>query len=66
LGDLMDDVWDCWDQTEGERVKIELRSAAPNAKGDKGCDRDAGDTVAIEILRPNIGVTQQIKLEKRW
>ena len=66
MGDLMDDVWDCWDQTEGERAKIELRSAAPNAKGDKGCDRDAGDTVAIEILRPNIGVTQQIKLEKRW
>jgi len=66
LGDLMDDVWDCWDQTEGERAKIELRSAAPNAKGDKGCDRDAGDAVAVEILRPNIVVTQQIKLEKRW
>ena len=66
MGDLMDDVWDCWDQTEGERAKIELRPAVPNATGDKGCDRDAGDTVAIEILRPNIGVTQQIKLEKRW
>ena len=62
----MDDVRDGWDQAEGERAKIEPRSAAPNAKGDKGCDCDAGDAVAVEILRPNIVVTQQIKLEKRW
>ena len=64
LSDLMDDVWDGWDQAEGERAKIEPRSAAPGAKGDKGCDRDAGDAVAVKILRPNIVVTQQIKLEK--
>ncbi len=60
----MDDVRDCRDQAEGERAKIESRSAASNAKGDEGRDRDAGDTVAVEILRPNIIVTQQIKLEK--
>ena len=64
LGDLMDNVWDGWDQAEGKRAKIESRSAAPDAKGDKGCDRDARDAVAVEILRPNIIVTQQIKLEK--
>ena len=61
----MDDVRDCWDQAEGERAKVESWSGAPDAKGDKGCDRDAGDAVAVEILRPNIVVTQQIKLEKR-
>ena len=64
LSDLMDDVRDCWDQAEAERAKIEPRSAAPNAKGDEGCDRDAGDAVAVEILRPDIVVAQQIKLEK--
>jgi hypothetical protein len=67
LSDLMDDVWDCRDQAENERAKIESRSASsPNAKSDKGSDRDAGDAVAVKILRPNIVVTQQIKLEKGW
>ncbi len=32
----MDDVRDGWDQAEGERAKIEPRSVAPDAKGDKG------------------------------
>jgi hypothetical protein len=64
LSDLMDDVRECWDQAESERAKIEPRSAAPDTKGEKGCDRDAGDAVAVEILRPNIIVTQQVKLEK--
>ena len=62
----MDDVRDCRDQAESERAKIESRSAASNAKGDEGCDCDAGDAVAVKILRPNIVVTQRIKLEKGW
>ena len=63
----MDDVWDSRDQAEGERPKIESRSAtSPNAKCDEGCDRDTGNAVAVKILRPNIVVTQQIKLEKGW
>jgi len=62
----MDDVRDCRDQAESEGAKIESRSAASNAKGDEGCDRDAGDAVAVKILRPDIVVTQQIKLEKGW
>ena len=65
LSDLMDDVRDCRDQAENERAKIESRSASsPNAKSDEGCDRDTGNAVAVKILRPNIVVTQQIKLEK--
>jgi hypothetical protein len=66
LSDLMDDVWDCRDQAENERAKIDSRPTAPNAKGDEGCDCDAGDAVAVKILCPNIVVTQQIKLEKGW
>ena len=62
----MDDVRDCRDQAESEGAKIESRSAASNAKGDEGSDRDAGDAVAVKILRPDIVVTQQIKLEKGW
>ncbi len=60
----MDDVWECGDEAKRERTKIKSRSAAPDAKNDKGCDRDAGDTIAVEILRPNIIITQQIKIEK--
>ena len=65
LSDLMDDVWDCRDQAENERAKIEPRSASsPNTKSDEGSDRDAGDTIAVKILRPDFIITQQIKLEK--
>jgi len=65
LSDLMDDVWDCRDQAEGERPKIESWSAtSPNTKSDEGGDRNTGNAVAVKILRPNIVVTQQIKLEK--
>ena len=64
LSDLMDDVWDCRDQAENERAKIEPRSASsPNAKGG---DRNIGNAVAVKILRPDIVATQQIKLEKGW
>ena len=63
----MDDVWDCRDQAENERAKIEPRSASsPNTKSDEGGDRNTGNAVAVKILRPNIVVTQQIKLEKGW
>ena len=55
----MDDVWECGDEAKRERTKIKSRSAAPDAKNDKGCDRDAGDTIAVNII-----ITQQIKLEK--
>jgi hypothetical protein len=65
LSDLMDDVWDGRDQAENERAKIEPRSASsPNTKSDEGGDRDTGNAVAVKILRPNIVVAQQIKLEK--
>jgi hypothetical protein len=60
----MNDIRDCWDEAEAKRAKVEPRSAAPKAKGDEGCDRDASDAIAVEILRPNIVVAQQIKLEK--
>ena len=60
----MNDVRNRWDQAEAKRAKIEPRSPAPKAKGDEGCDRDASDAVTVEILRPNIVVAQQIKLEK--
>ena len=65
LSDLMDDVWDGRDQAEGEGPKMESWSAtSPNAKCDEGSDRDTGNAVAVKILRPNIVVTQQVKLEK--
>ena len=65
LSDLMDDVWDCRDQAENERAKIESRPASsPNTKSDEGGDRNTGNAVAVKILRPNIVVTQQVKLEK--
>jgi len=67
LSDLMDDVWDCGDQAENERAKIEPRPASsPNTKSDEGGDRNTGNAVAVKILRPNIIVTQQEKLEKGW
>ena len=67
LSDLMDDVWDCRDQAENERAKIESRPASsPNTKSDEGGDRNIGNAVAVKILRPNIVVAQQIKLEKGW
>ena len=63
----MDDVWDCRDQAENERAKIEPRPASsPNTKSDEGGDRNTGNAVTVKILRPNIVVTQQIKLEKGW
>src|SRR6266550_8678151 len=65
LSDLMDDVWDCRDQAENERAKIESRPASsPNTKSEEGGDRNTGNAVAVKILRPNIVVTQQVKLEK--
>jgi len=65
LSDLMDDVWDCRDQAENERAKIEPRSASsPNAKSDEGGDRNTGNAVAVKILRPDIVVAQEVKLEE--
>ena len=62
----MDNVWDRRNQTKDEGAKIEARSAAPNSEGDEGRDGDAGNAVAIEILRPNIVIAEQIKLEEGW
>jgi hypothetical protein len=65
LSDLMDDVWDCRDQAENERAKIELRTASsPNTKSDEGGDCNTGNAVAVEILRPDIVVAQEVKLEE--
>src|SRR2546430_16198564 len=65
LSDLMDDVRNGWDQAKGKRAKIESRPASsPNAKSDQRCDHDAGDAVAVGILRPNIVVAQEAKLEE--
>jgi hypothetical protein len=65
LSDLMDDVWDCRDQAENERAKIEPRStSSPNAKSDEGGDRNTGNAVTVKILRPDIVVAQEVKLEE--
>ena len=66
LGDLMDHVRERGDQAEGKRAQIEQGCAAPDAEGDERCDGEAGDAVAVEVLRPNIVVTQQVKLKQRW
>ena len=65
LSDLMDDVWDCRDQAENEPAKIEgWPASSPNKESDEGGNRNTGNAVAVKILRPDIVVTQQIKLEK--
>jgi len=48
-----------------ERAKIEPRSASsPNAKSDEGRDRNTGNAVTVKILRPDIVVAQEVKLEE--
>lgn len=66
LSDLMDNVWNRRNQTKDEGAKIEARCGAANAEGDEGRDGNTGNAIAIEILRPNIVIAQQIKLEKGW
>ena len=62
----MDHVRERRDQAEGKRAQIEPGSAASDAEGDERCDGEAGDTVAAEVLRPKLVVTQQLKLKQRW
>ena len=65
LGDLMDDIRQRRNQTKAECAPVETRFAAPDVKGDKRGDGEAGYGVAVKILRPDVVVTQQIELEER-
>ena len=64
LGDLMDHVRERRDQAQGKRAQVEPGSAAPDVESDERCDGETGDAVAVEVLRPNIVVTQQVKLNQ--
>jgi hypothetical protein len=60
----MDDIRERRDQAESKRVEVESGSATPNVESDERCNGEASDAVAVEVLRPNIVVTQQVKLKQ--
>lgn len=64
LGDLMDHVRERRDQAEGKRAQVEGAPAAPDTESNERCDGETCDAVAVEVLRPNIVVTQQVKLKQ--
>jgi Flp pilus assembly protein TadD len=64
LRDLMDDIWQTRNQTERDRADVDLRTTAELKQNDRN-DGEAGDGVAIEILRPRIVEAIQVKLKER-
>src|SRR4029077_8709356 len=64
LCDLMNNVWQTRNQTESDRADIDLRTTT-ELKQDERNDGQAGDGVAVKILRPRIIEAIQIKLKER-
>lgn len=60
----MDDVREGRDQAERKRMEVESGSAASDAESHERCNGEASDAVAVEVLRPNIVVAQQVKLKQ--
>ena len=58
LGDLMDYIRERRDEAEDKRTQIEPGAAVSDAEGDKRCDGETSDAVAVEVLRPDVVVAQ--------
>jgi hypothetical protein len=64
LGDLMEDVWEGWDEAGKECAAIEA-TAIPT-KIDERQDGEATDGVAVEVLRPRIVEAVEVELKEGW
>ena len=64
LRDLMDDVWERRDEAGEQNGAIKPRSAAPEAIKHERQDGEAGDGIAVKILRPGIVEAVEIELKE--
>ena len=65
LRHLMHDVWQRRHQTKSESAPIERWTTTPDPDHDERGNGKTGDTVAIEVLRPNVVIAQEVELEQR-
>lgn len=65
LGDLVNDVWNAWQETNGNRLHVDLRSATTSSTQEKRHDCQARDRVAIKILRPDVVIAIEEELKER-
>ena len=63
LGDLVNDIWKTWYQTERDRADVDLGSTAELKKNERN-NGEAGDEITVKILRPRIVETIQVILKK--
>jgi len=65
LRDLMDDIGQAGQEADADSVHVDPGSAAADAIENERRDGEAGDGVAVKILRPRIVIAIQVILKER-